>query len=180
MLDAAITLIVERGTNKTTLKEVGEQAGYSRSLAGYRFGNKTGLFEFIVRSVGEEWLQSLKRVTQNKTGFAAISAALEEHCRLCLDAPDHIRAFYILWFESIGVQSPVKKVIANIHDRRQSDVIEWIKATDYDGNLSPEDIAGQFNAAVLGIAYYWLANPEDSKGIKKLHQNLIQSMKLHF
>ena len=180
MLDVAIKLIVKRGTDKTTLKEVGEMAGYSRGLAGYRFGTKAGLFEFIVRSVAEEWLESLKRVSINKTGHAAIQAALQEHCRMCLDAPDHIRAFYILWFESIGVQSKVKDIIAGINDRRQKDVIKWIKDSDYSGGLSPEAIAAQFNASVLGIAYHWLANPDDKKGIEQLHHNLIHSMKLHF
>ena len=39
MLDAAVDLIVERGAGQATLKDVGEKAGYSRGLAGYRFGN---------------------------------------------------------------------------------------------------------------------------------------------
>lgn len=180
MLDSAISLILKKGTDKTTLKEVGELAGYSRGLAGYRFGNKAGLFEFIVKSVGEEWIQLLKKVTQNKVGQSAISAALNEHCRLCISAPDHVRAFYILWFESIALKSPVKKVIANIHERRQKDVIAWIDASEICSSLSPKEIAAQFNASVLGIAYYWLANPEDKIGIKNLHNNLIISMNLHF
>ena len=36
MLDAAVSLICERGTAGMTLKEVGERAGYSRGLASYR------------------------------------------------------------------------------------------------------------------------------------------------
>ena len=38
MFDAAVQLINERGTAKTTLKDIGEVAGYSRGLASYRFG----------------------------------------------------------------------------------------------------------------------------------------------
>lgn len=180
MLEAAIRLIVERGTDKTTLKEVGELAGYSRGLAGYRFGSKAGLFEFIVRSVGEQWLEDLKRVTTGKTGFAAISAAVDEHCRFCLEASDPVRAFYILWFESIGVQSPVKDVIAGIHERRRRDLIEWVTTSNYDGPIRASAIAGQFNAAVLGIAYHWLANPDDTARIKNLHKNLKIHMKMYF
>ena len=37
MLEAAVDLIVERGAGLVTLKDVGEKAGYSRGLAGYRF-----------------------------------------------------------------------------------------------------------------------------------------------
>ena len=49
MFDAAVALIVEQGTEKTTLKSVGERAGYSRGLAGARFKSKTGLFSFVVK-----------------------------------------------------------------------------------------------------------------------------------
>ena len=179
MLDAAITLIVERGTDKTTLKEVGERAGYSRGLAGYRFGSKAGLFEAIVRAVGERWLADLKRVTADKTGLEAINAAVDEHCRFCLEAADPVRAFYILWFESIGVQSPMKKAIATIADRRSRDIVSWLTDGDYRGALSPEAVAAQFNATILGIVYHWLAHPEDRDGTESLHENLKSHMALY-
>ncbi len=180
MLESAIELIVVKGTDKTTLKEVGELAGFSRSMAGYRFGNKNGLFEFILHSVGEEWLSSLKIATKKKNGLEAITSALKEHCNICLNAPKHIQAFYILWFESIGVQSPIKDAVTSIQKRRRRDVISWIDQSDYQGNLSAAELAEQFNASVLGIAYYWLANPQDKNSIKNLHNNLINTMRLHF
>jgi len=180
MLESAIELIVTKGTAKTTLKEVGELAGYSRSMAGYRFGNKTGLFEFILRSIGEEWLETLKVATKNKTGIQAITSALQEHCKICLRAPKHIRAFYILWFESIGTDSKIKLAVESIQARRRLDVIKWIENSNYSGELSAFDLAEQFNASVLGIAYHWLANPNDKDSITKLHNNLIFSMKLNF
>ncbi|MEM9529957.1 MAG: helix-turn-helix domain-containing protein [Pseudomonadota bacterium] len=180
MLDAAISMIVERGTDRTTLKEVGEHAGYSRGLAGYRFGSKAGLFEAIVRSVGEKWLAELKRVTQGKCGLAAINAAVDEHCRVCLEASDTVRAFYILWFESIGVQSPVKAVIHGIHERRRRDVIQWVEQSDYAGPATAAAIADQFNAAVLGIVYYWLANPDNRRSTIAQHNELKANMALYF
>ena len=59
MFDAAIRLIMDRGTQKTTLKDIGEMAGYSRGLANYRFGSKDGLMlelfaRFDERSTAEE------------------------------------------------------------------------------------------------------------------------------
>ncbi|MFK7956382.1 MAG: TetR/AcrR family transcriptional regulator [Lysobacterales bacterium] len=180
MLDAAIALIVERGTDKTTLKEVGERAGYSRGLAGYRFGSKAGLFEAIVRSVGEQWLTDLKRVTRGQSGLAAINAAVDEHCRFCLEAADPVRAFYILWFESIGVQSPVKNVISTIHERRRRDIVSWLGSSGYLGPVAPQAIAAQFNAAILGIVYHWLAHPDDAAAITTLHEQLKTNMALYF
>ncbi len=180
MLEAAIQLIVQRGTDKTTLKEVGEHAGYSRGLAGYRFGSKAGLFEFIVRSIGEQWLEDLMRVTAGKSGLAAIEAAIDEHCRFCIEASDAVRAYYILWFESIGVQSPVKDVIAGIHERRRHDLIQWIRSANTKTRANAEAIAGQFNAAILGIAYQWLTRPDDAQSISGLHRELRDNMRSYF
>ena len=59
MADAAVALICERGAGGTTLKDVGLLAGYSRGLASYRFGSKAGLWSFLVRTIGEEWLTEL-------------------------------------------------------------------------------------------------------------------------
>ena len=44
MFEVAIELVNERGTAKTTLKDIGEGAGYSRGLASYRFGSKDVFF----------------------------------------------------------------------------------------------------------------------------------------
>ncbi|MEM7278483.1 MAG: TetR/AcrR family transcriptional regulator [Pseudomonadota bacterium] len=181
MLATAISLIVERGTDKTTLKDVGERAGYSRGLAGYRFGSKAGLFEFIVRSVGEQWLTDLKRVTEGRIGFEAMCRAIDEHRRFCIEASDALRAFYILWFESIGVQSPVKAVIASIHERRRRDVERWLAPLPASGlRAHPADIAGQFNATILGIAYQWLSEPASSELITNLHDELKRNVRFYF
>ncbi len=177
MLDAAIRLIVERGTDKTTLKEVGVMAGYSRGLAGYRFGSKAGLFESIVRSVGERWLADMTRVTAGKTGLDAIDAALDEHCRFCLEASDPVRAFYTLWFESVGLRSPVGEIIAGIQRRRHLDVVAWIEQTGYRGAMAPDALADQFISTVLGIAYQWLSNPGDAYTVRRLHQGLKDTMR---
>jgi len=182
MVDAAVRLIVERGIERTTLKEVGELAGYSRGLAGYRFGSKGGLYGFVVKAIAEEWLKDLTRVTQGKVGIEALIAATDAHYRFCVDAPDHVRAFYILWFESIGPGSEYKDVIAGIHRRRQRDVTEWIQggiaAGKISGAVNPAGVAQQFCASIIGIVYQWLVNPGALPEIESMHNDLKQSMKL--
>ncbi len=182
MLEAAIALIVERGTVNTTLKDVGERAGYSRGLAGYRFGHKAGLLSFVVRSIGEEWLRELTRVTNNRLGLDAINEAIDAHFRFVSDAPAHVRAFYILWFEAIGPQSDVRDVIVRIHDRRRRDVGQWITKAIEIGTIAPAvdaaGIADQFSASIIGIVYQWLVKPEPGAQIKAMHDDLKASMQL--
>ncbi len=180
MLDAAVRLIVERGADGTTLKEVGEFAGYSRGLAGYRFGSKANLFSFIVRSVGEEWLRELGQAVENKVGLEAIIAAADAHYHCVLEAADRIRAFYILWFISIGPDVEFKQVIAHVHERRQKDVEAWIESGVAAGKVRKDidvrAIADQFCAAIIGIVYQWLVAPDAHDSIKQLHDGLKQQM----
>jgi AcrR family transcriptional regulator len=178
MLEAAVELIVERGTGQATLKDVGEKAGYSRGLAGYRFGNKEGLFDFVLRSVGDEWLAELTLVTKNKTGYEAIAAALDAHIQFCEDAPKHVEAFYRLWFEALTPESQLKSVILGIHKRRRADVIRWIEQGVEEGSVAAmidvELVADHFTASVSGIVYHWMSDPDNLDEMRSLHNGLKQ------
>ena len=182
MLAAAIKLLVEKGTEGTTLKEVGEFAGYSRGLASYRFGNKAGLFGFIIRSVGEDWLDELQDAVRNKVGVAAIHAATDAHYHFVSESADRIRAFYLLWFDSIGPDQELRAVVSNVHERRNADVALWIRAGIEAGEIRQdvpvESIAEQFCATIIGIVYQWLATPNDVSSISKLHEGLKNQMQL--
>ncbi len=180
MLDAAVTLIVERGTGGTTLKDVGELAGYSRGLASARFGNKGTLFAFIVKAVGEEWLEALRAAVTGKVGLAAICAATDAHYRHVRAGTARIRAFYCLWFDSIGPDAELKQVIANVHERRQRDVEAWIRqgieAGAVRADVDVTAVARQFCAAIIGIVYQWLVTPDAHRLIEDLHTGLKQQM----
>ena len=182
MLKAAISLLVEKGAARTTLKEVGQRAGYSRGLASYRFGNKAGLFSFLIRSVGEDWLQELQAAVTNKVGLAAIAAATDAHYRFVSESADRIRAFYLLWFDSIGPEPELREVIRKIHERRQVDVANWIRAGIQSGginaNVNVDAVAGQFCATIIGIVYQWLAMPDNNEEIYQLHEGLKTQMQL--
>ena len=176
MLDAAVSLICDRGSARTTLKDVGERAGYSRGLASYRFGNKGGLFAFLIRSIGDSWLRELRRAVKDKVGLQAIEAATDAHYRFIVEGAEPIRAFYILWFDSIGPDAELKQVVANIHERRRRDVTEWIRrgieAGDINDDVDVTGTAEQFCAAIIGIVYQWLVTPNASAHLRFLHESL--------
>jgi len=180
MADAAVALICERGAGATTLKDVGLRAGYSRGLASYRFGSKAGLWAFLIRRIGEEWLAELQGSVAGTTGVARIHAAVDAHCRFLLDSPDRIRAFYILWFESVGPDPALREVITGAHERRQRDVEEWIRGGIAAGTVRPDvdvrAVAEQFCAAIIGIVYTWLVSPIAPAEVRHLHAGLKQQM----
>lgn len=180
MADAAIALICERGAAATTLRDVGLRAGYSRGLASYRFGSKEGLWAFLIRTIGEEWLAELQQVAARTTGLDTIRAAVDAHCRFLLESSARIRAFYVLWFESIGPDPSLRAVIMGAHARRQRDVEEWITSGIESGTVRAEvdvrSVAEQFCAAIIGIVYTWLVAPLADTEVHRLHDGLKQQM----
>lgn len=180
MADAAIRLICERGAAATTLKDVGIEAGYSRGLASYRFKSKAGLWAFLIRTIGEEWLAELQQAVAGTTGLATIQAATDAHCRFLLESSDRVRAFYILWFDSVGPDEELQTVIAHAHRRRQRDVEEWIKNGIERGQIpataDAAGIAALFTASVIGIVYTWLVSPLPPDQVRALHDGLKQRM----
>ncbi len=179
MFDTAVALINERGPSGTRLSDVGVLAGYSRGLASHRFGSKDSLFNFVVLKVGDIWLEQLKLATNNQSGFGAIEKAVDQHYQFCVEAPAHLRAFYTLWFESVNAKSELSDTIQKIHQRRFQDVVNWVLndvETDDAEKRDADIIAAQFSASVIGIVYYWLANPEKIKETKRLHDGLKHTM----
>ena len=77
MFDSAIELINERGTAKTTLKDIGEFAGYSRGLASYRFGSKDALWMELFKKFDQIWKEHIGIYVEGKNGFL-------KHCELPL------------------------------------------------------------------------------------------------
>ncbi len=183
MARAAVALICERGAAATTLKDVGVRAGYSRGLAGYRFGSKAGLWSFLVHTIGEEWLAELRRAAAGTSGLTTLHAALDAHRRMLLESPQRIRAFYMLWFDSVGPDPALRAQIARIHERRRLDVEQWIDAGVRDGGVRADAdvraVADQFVSQIVGIVYQWLvADPDtpDRARVNELHADLARQM----
>jgi AcrR family transcriptional regulator len=178
MLAATVELILEKGTEKTTLKEVGEKAGYSRGLAGYRFGSKSGLFAFSLRKLGTYWLHYLTEATEGKVGLDAIYAATDVHYKVLEEDYDYVRVFYIFWFEGLRDNAELKDVVMNMNKRRHEDLVGWISGDS--GlklmNSTAEDIASHYNCVMNGIVYQYLHDPKDSSELKRLHNNLNRTM----
>jgi AcrR family transcriptional regulator len=165
MFDAAMQLIVEQGTHATTLKAVGERAGYSRGLASSRFGSKDALFGQLVLHFNTSWTQELA----NKVGTrGGVEACLEALCAVEDFLSSHskyMQAMYILWFESISTHNDVRDHLAAYHEIYRSDVAHWVEEGIANGEIDPavdaECYAFGFCSFIFGTIYQWLVAPNN-------------------
>ncbi len=164
MLNAAIELIIEHGTDKTTLAMIGEKAGYSRGLATYRFGSKAGLFDTLCKAISREWLEYLKRGVGDQVGIDAMCAALDTIRRFVHDNPRQGRALQILYAGAASPASEFRETTVLIHNRQKSDVADWVQRGQASGevrdDVDPERVASHYVSYITGMTYLWLISPE--------------------
>lgn len=164
MFEAAKELIAERGTHNTTLREVGERAGYSRGLASNRFGSKEGLFSQLVRDFNRRWAKELRRSVGDSTGLPAFSAALDAVEYFLLKRSDEMKALYILWFESMSSHDVVRQRLARNHTAYRRDAERWVREGIEQGtirsDIDPQCFAVEFASLIFGLIYQWLVDPE--------------------
>jgi AcrR family transcriptional regulator len=164
MLDAAIDLILEYGTDGTTLQAIGEKAGYSRGLATYRFGSKAGLFDAVCKSISRRWLNYLKNGVGDQVGIDAMCVALDAFFKFISDYPRDARVLQILYCGAASPKSEYRQTSINIHQRQRDDVANWVRAGMKNDTIrddaDPDSVASQYIAYISGMTYLWLINPE--------------------
>jgi AcrR family transcriptional regulator len=181
MIEAAIELILERGTDKTTLAAIGERAGYSRGLATYRFGSKAGLFDAVCKSISRRWLEYLKRGVGDKTGIEAMCAALDAFLQFVSEAPREARVLQILYCGAASPLSEYRATSVNIHSKQQEDVARWVRDGIANGTIRPDvdpkAIAAQYIAYIGGMNYLWVINP-DSIDFRRANEDMKRQLRL--
>lgn len=164
LLDATMDLVLEHGTDKTTLAMIGEKAGYSRGLATYRFGSKGGLYDALCKSISRHWLEYLEKGVGNKVGVEAMCAALDTIYKFEQESPDEARALQILYCGAASPSAEFQETAVGIRRRQKSDVADWVRQGQEAGQVRPdvdaEEVAAQYVAYISGMTYLWLISPE--------------------
>lgn len=164
MLDAAMALVLERGTHNTTLREIGELAGYSRGLASNRFGSKDELFAELIQVFNERWKKESTSFVGSKTGLEAFEAANESIINFMNTNADYVRAMFILYYETVGSISVMRERLAEQHSAYRRAIARYIsqgiEERTIKQTVEPNGVALQYTSFFFGLVYQWLANPD--------------------
>ena len=162
MFAAAIELINERGTQKTTLKEIGERAGYSRGLANYRFGSKDGLMIELFEQFDHVWKAHLDEYMGGATGIDALRQAASALRDFLKKESGYMRAMYLLWYECLGHDTEMRRNLVEHHDVYRQGAQRWIEqgieAGQIRAGIDPSLFAAHYCAFVFGTVYQWLVD----------------------
>ncbi|MEM9057507.1 MAG: TetR/AcrR family transcriptional regulator [Pseudomonadota bacterium] len=164
LVTAAIRLIVERGTEKTTLRALGEAAGYSRGLVTYRFGSKTGLFKAVIKSVSDRWLTQMQASVEDRTGLDAILATTGSYFDFVMRSPEDIRAMRILFHQASEPGSGLEDIVNRVHKLQREQVADWVADGQAAGNIAAHvnapSFAVRYVACIEGLTFFWMIEHE--------------------
>jgi len=174
MIECAVQLIVEHGIPGTKLTDVGLRAGYSRGLAAMRFGTKAGLLGRVARHVTSSWVTQVRTAVGQKTGLAAVLAAIDAQERAMVETSAEMRALYAIFFQSSDPSAEYRVDVARALTAQRRDLASWLREARDAGELSPDAdplrIAGQILSSMIGIVYQWIMDP--AAPISELHRDL--------
>jgi AcrR family transcriptional regulator len=158
-MEAAIALISEKGFKNTTAAEIGERAGYSRSMVQFRYGTKEALLATLLR---EEWEpRFLVSPDPSLSGLEQLLAQLELVREQVVADPATMRGFCVLSFEALGPLTVMRGWLSAWLLRYEGATAQAIGRGIADGSvrpsLDPAQEAGAVVSEYVGLAFRWLA-----------------------
>jgi AcrR family transcriptional regulator len=167
---AAIELIGEKGWGNTTTAEIGERAGYSRSLVQFRYGSKEALLESLLRDEYETRL--LIAPDSEPTGLEQVLAQVDLLRNQVAEAPDLMRGFFVLCFEALGPLQDLRPWLSDWLGRYQAATEAAIRRGIEDGTIQPDADpareAGGLIGDCVGQAFRWVAVPDGVDFVREL------------
>jgi AcrR family transcriptional regulator len=163
MLEAAVELMGECGYEKSTLAAIGEAAGYSRGLATHQFGSKADLFARVIRWISDKARRQLEPALQGRSGVDALFAFVDSHRQFADENPRMTRALYVLWFQSLISDSPMRDAaiedLLGHRDRVRRIIEQGIAAGTVRGDVDADAEAIHFCGALFGLGLQRLIDP---------------------
>ena len=164
MLEAAVELMGERGYEKTTLAAIGEAAGYSRGLATHHFGSKADLFARVIRWISDKLRRQVEPALKERGGVDALFAFVDGHRQFADENPLMTRALYVLWFQSLIADSPMRDAaiedLLGYRDRIRRIIEQGMTEETVRGDADANAEAIQFCGALFGLGLQWLIEPD--------------------
>jgi AcrR family transcriptional regulator len=164
MIRAAIRLIARQGYTRTTLAQVGREAGYTGGLVSHHFGSKEGLLRALVeRAAGRFYQDQLLAATRGKSGLDALCASMDTYLDELVVREEYMRALYVLMGESLGPVAEINEVFAELNRGFRRSARAWIRegmdAGEIRADLDPDAEAAVFVGMLRGVATQWMADP---------------------
>ncbi len=146
VLDAAMTLIAERGSRGVSLAEVGRLAGYSSGIVSHHFGGRQQLLAAVVVHA-----QRLDLPETDACGLDQLSMLMSTYLTTLRERAPAPQAFLLLWSEAVA-SDPVLAPLFAERDAWFRDLLAgFVRRGIDDGSIRPDADPEAVAVSVLGL-----------------------------
>ncbi len=165
MLKAAIALFARQGYLKTTLSEVGREAGYTAGLVSHKFGSKEGLLQAVVHHISNRFLNDqLGEAIEQPSATDSLRNYIDIYLTEVSLREGPMRALYVIMGEALGAVPEIRKSIADLNTGargRLMDIIErGIEQGEFRKDTDTEAAAALIIGALRGLVMQHLIDPK--------------------
>jgi AcrR family transcriptional regulator len=158
LVEAAASLIVEKGWEATTAAEIGRRAGYSRAMVHARYGNKEAILDTLFRDTYEARLDATP--VAGADGLTTALRHVDRIIELYAEDTAFTRAVFVLAFEAVKSTSPVRSRMQHWLAGGAATVEAGLRAGLADGSvrngIDVEAATADISTAGLGVVYQWI------------------------
>ena len=165
IIRAAIRIFARQGYLRTTLNQVGEEAGYTGGLVSHRFGSKAGLLKAVITDSGNRFLQDqIGASLETESAEAALKNYIATYMGEVTLPESYLRALYVIMGEALGGDEEIQQAVAAFNQRTRrcitSIVQRGIDNGEFNKGVAAED-AGVLIAGLLrGVVVQYLFDRE--------------------
>jgi len=163
LLEAAISLVAERGLERLTLADVGEAAGYSRGLPAHYFGSRAGLIVTLATRLIDRFGRALARAERHSPGLERLIGTVRFYLDSARRDAVGTRALMVLLGEG-QTNALIRDQIAELNARSvgalEANLIAGIRAGEICANVDTHAQALLILATLRGAVSQWLLAPD--------------------
>lgn len=177
MLKAAIALFARQGYLKTTLAEVGREAGYTAGLVSHKFGSKEGLLQAVVQRISKRFLEDqLGQAIEQTSARQSIENYIDIYIKEVSLREGPMRALYAIMGEALGAVPEIRKPIADLNAGARNTlaniITRGIEHGEFNKGVDAQAAAALIIGALRGLVMQHLIDPKrlNMKGLRETVQ----------
>jgi len=179
LFKAAVALVAERGLERITLADVGEEAGYSRGLPGHYFGSKAGMVVMLAERLIEGFGEALARAEHHAPGLERLLGTIRFYFDSALRDPVTSKALFVLLGD--GLSNPlIREPIAGLNAASAAAFADQIRAGILAGEIRADIDAAAQGLLILtqlrGAVGVWLLSPQ-TIDLARVREDVVASVK---
>jgi TetR/AcrR family acrAB operon transcriptional repressor len=155
ILESALSLMVSKGFNATTVDEIAKAAGLTKGAIYFHFENKTSILLAILDVIEKLIIGGLtdRVISAGPTSQAKLVAAIHGQGALAETKTKYLLLFTLILLEFTGTDSPIEVRVRLIYDAFVAELERIVRAGKASGEFNADVDAQELAAVIMALQH---------------------------